>query len=276
MSVLPEYVVDLIHTISKSEGFTKYETKFANGSNHGDGFVCTMTSVTITGIRQIKNQLMNDEIYLLCKEAPPSQARRKEFQTDKLFKREAAVYNDILPNFVAFQRTKGLSEADGYFSFPKCYAAIADEEKNQFVIIMEDLRPQGFSMLPKQRPAPIDHYYLIVEQLAKLHGISFALKDQQPDIYGNLRKYDDIFRSYFKPDSSLLELLGFERAMATLKDERHIAIVRELKEHTTEYFEDCFGNNAAEPFGAIIHADCHNNNILYEYIDGVRHTKYSM
>lgn len=272
MSVLPEYIIDLLHEIAKAEGFIKYETNFEAGSKNGDGFFGIMTTVTISGDRQTDNHLSHDEIHVLCKMAPTSAARRQEFMVDKAFVREAAAYKKILPVLMDFQREKGLSEADGFYSFPKCYAAFADEEKNQFAIIMEDLRPKGFTMLPKEKPAPVDHYYLVLERLAKLHGISFALKDQRPLVYEDLKVFTDTMRKFFAPNSTWRNFLGYEEAIVALENEKHIEIIRELKANISEYFDDCFREEAVEPFGVITHGDCHNNNLLYQHLDGVRNT----
>lgn len=270
MSDLPDYVVELLAKIAESEGFTDYKTDIQPGSNHGDGFLGIMTSVVLSGQRNNNSSTSDDKIHLLCKLAPTNETRRKEFHSAIVFIREALMYNKILPIFAKFQKEKGLSEEESFTSYPKCYEAIADEEKDQFVIIMEDLRPQGFTMWPKNKPVPANHAYAVVEQLGRLHGISFALKDQRPDVYEELKQVPDVLRVFFQSDIMLPFMhMAYDRAIAILEDQEHIDAANDIKAHTREYFEGCLKDGVCEPFGVIGHGDCWNNNLLYQYKEGV-------
>lgn len=269
MADLPEYVHDLLNTIAKSEGFTEPTFEFKSGTNPGENWSGILTSITVRGRRLTNNTPEPDDLHLLCKLPPSNAARRQEFRSIQFFEREVYVYNHVLPLFANFQKERGLTASDSFVSYPKCYAAIADKEMDQYVVIMRDLRPDGFVMRPKEIVAPVDHLHKMFEELAKLHGISFALKDQRPDAYNELKRATDFFRDVFAPNSPMRMLLGYDRAIASLTDARHIKIVEDLKANISEYFEDCLGDNVYEPFGVFCHADCHNNNILFLYDDEV-------
>lgn len=262
MSDLPDYVLDLLNNVAKGEGFSTYTTEFKAGSNHGDNFLGVLTSVTINGQRN-----NNDEqLHLLVKLAPTNEIRRQEFHSVPVFKREALMYNKILPLFRNFQREKGLSDSDAFTAYPKCYIAIADEKKDQFVVIMEDLRPKGFTMWPKKLVAPADHSYRVVEQLARLHAISFALKDQRPKEYEELRQIKDLISDFFtSPNMTRVMEMGYNRAIDALENEEHKKIMAEVRDNIKEFFNDMHKDGACEPFGVISHGDCHNNNILYKH-----------
>lgn len=262
---LPDYVVDLINGIAKTEGFNDFKIDLQAGSKHGDGFVGIMTSAVIVGER---NGVPDDRLSLLCKLVPTNAARRAEFQSEMIFEREVLAYNELLPIFIKFQKEKGLTEAESFNSFPKCFAAVADKEKDQFLVIMEDLRPKGYVMRPKAEPVSADEIFLFVERLAKFHAVSFAIKDQRPEIYAEFRKIDDILTKLFKQNNmAKLWGSGFERAKAALKDRKHVEIIEDVEEHLVEYFNDCLKEGVSEPFGVIGHGDCWNNNILFEYED---------
>lgn len=265
MSVLPNYALDLLNKIAKAEGFTDYKLDFEAGSNHGDGFVGVLISVVIIGT---KNGVPNTDLRLLCKLAPINAARRAEFLSETVFEREALAYNKILPMLLKFQAERGLSDGEGFHALPKCFVAVADEEINQLVIILEDLRVKGFVMHPKEESAPADHAHLVIENLAKLHAISFAIKDQRPDIYEELRKVDDILTVFYKSTNLVkLWVCGLDRAIATLRNERHVEIIKEVKKNFVEYFIECVKPPIFEPFGVIGHGDCWKNNMLFQYHD---------
>lgn len=272
MSELPEYVLALIADIAKTEGFLEYETTYAAGSNHGDNFLGVLTTATLSGPRKnaASGEVKNDTIHLLCKLAPDNPIRRREFHSYDVFRREALMYNEILPSFAKFQREKGLADGEGFVAYPNCYVAIADEENDQLVVIMDDLRPQQFAMWPKQETVPADHSYCIVEQLAKLHAISFAMKQQQPHEYEKLKKYNDIMLDFFRNTGATAAFeASFDKIISSLDDQRHIDIMNELKTNVLAIAEACTGEGVCEPFGVIGHGDCHNNNILYRHKNGV-------
>lgn len=272
MSELPDYIHDKLDDIIRSEGFTDYSVALKPGCKHGDGFLGVLTSVTVTGTRTIDGHTKpNQSLHLLCKMAPTNAMRRQQFQSAVTFTREALMYNEILPLFAEFQREKGLSADEGYKAYPKCYTAVADELTDQYFLIMEDVRPNGYTMKPKHSSACAPHAFLTVENLAKFHAISFALKDQWPGHYLELRELTDLLTDKFfnTPHMSKVFNSTYDRAIVALRNEYHVKIVKQMKAHHVEYFKSCSTGAATHPFGVIVHGDCWNNNILYHFANGV-------
>ena len=75
------------------------------------------------------------------------------------------MYNKVLPAFVEFQKEKNISEKDGFFDFPKCYFAEYDEELQDSVIIMEDLKERECKMWDKFIPINYEHAKMVMESL---------------------------------------------------------------------------------------------------------------
>lgn len=269
MIQIPNFVHHLLNKIATSENFIDHSLEFGSGSRHGDGFSGIMTSVRVCGQRNINGCIQDDRLNLLCKLAPSSAARRQQFQVIDAFTREAYFYNKIAPLFAKFQKDRDLSDDETFASYPKCYAAIADKENDHFAIIMQDLRPDGFGMWPKEAVAPAAYYYKILEKFGKLHAISFALKDQCPEEYNKLKHLNDFIRYFFKPDNPFRITLGYDRAVASLKNSKHIEIVKDCDVHFSQYLEDCLGDGVAEPFGVLAHGDCHTNNLLFQHDEKV-------
>lgn len=273
MSELPEFVRLLVNGIANTEGFNEFTVETQPGSKHGDNFIGVIVSIIITGTRtnfRAPAAEEKEKLYLLCKLPPATEARRQEFQSARNFKREVLMYSKVLPLFEKFQREKGLTEKECFLAYPKCYAAIADEKKNQFVVIMEDLRQRDFVMWPKNKVPPVDHSYLVMEKFAKLHAISFALKDQRPEVFQKFREMTDIFH-YFLESKSILKVmeLGSERAIKVLENPEHAKILEEVKENLITYFDEYSTPEYFEPFAVINHGDSWNNNIMYQYDEGV-------
>lgn len=262
MSGLPEYVLDILSGIATADGLSGYIIELSAGSNIGDNFMGLIHRAILRGLRNG----MPAELHLIIKLSTENEARRKQFPMDMVFKREVLMYNKILPLFEKFQRDRGVSNEEAFTSFPKCYAAVADEQKSQFVVIMEDLKAKGFDLLSKERPIESNHLFLTVGQLARMHAISFAIKDQQPEVYDELRKITDLRRIFVEYDvwREFVES-SFDRAIAVLLDERHIEWLRAIKQNVRDLIATLLADDASDPFGVIGHGDMWLTNILFHH-----------
>lgn len=263
---LPDFVDDLLIKIAATEGFSKFTIESKWSSNHDDGFLSALSSVTITGIREINGIQTEGEFKLVCKLLPQNPTRRREHNVDQFFEREAVMYNKVLPMITKFQRDKGLAEDDCFVSYPKCYAAVADAKTDQFAIIMEDLKANGFVMWPKRQPAPPDHLKRILEELAKLHAVSFALKDQKPEIYEELQKFNDLFGPSLDKGLKIMIKDACARAVDVLEKEEHIEILKKLETDPSGYYKN---SATVQGFGVLGHGDCWINNMMFKYKPGV-------
>lgn len=264
MSLLPEYAIPHIFEIAKNNGFTDFTFETKIGTNHGDNFSGLLISVIISGKREIDGELIDDRLDLLCKTAPSSLNRRKEFNTDLMFSRESFAYNRLLPTLVEFQKERGKNET--FISFPKCYFATCNPENNEYLVIMDDLRTKGFKLWPRNKALTIDHCRLVIQELAKFHAVSFALKDQKPEIFDEFKALNDILRKFFKSDSLDKHIdVGFNRAINVLNNDEHKAVLQDIKVQFLTYLEDLLHEDKHKSIGVINHGDCWNNNIIYKY-----------
>lgn len=268
--MLPNYITKLLHDIAKREEFFDYTFETESGSNHGDGFLGIMTAIKLVGNRRKNGIIVHETLNLLCKTPPSNSSRRESFQSGRVFAREVYIYSKILPTFVRFQREKGLSESESFLSFPIVYDSLADEENDQYCLIMEDLRPKKFQMWPKQDPIALDHAQLLMKELAKLHAISFALKDQLPDEFAEFKKLNDVFTEIIKIGKlDIFMDQAIDRAAEVITNDAHKKIMQEFKKTYLKMLDDCFTEEATDRFGIISHGDCWNNNFLYQYNENV-------
>lgn len=266
MAELPAYVTDLLDKIAVNEGYTSYTLSTESGSNHGDNFCGIIARVNVRGTRLTGDgQPTNDELNLLCKYGSDNPERQKEFQFDILYGRELYVYETVLPALDAFQEEKGLDDNEKFRGYAKFYGGIADAEKGQFVLIFEDLKFKQCEMWPKERPVRIDHVRLMLEELGKLHGVSFAMKDQQPDKFEPFKRLEDFLISFLEKKAIGWFHSAYDMAAEVVDDERHLKLLRDVKENTIEYVKECVDTKRFEPFGVINHGDSWNNNLLYQY-----------
>lgn len=245
---LPKYVEEFLERIIAENDFSDYSKLIKSGSKEGDGMSSQLISVEISDHRQIDKKLD-----LVCKIEPENAFYRNELCTNIVFHREAIIYNEILPLFVKFQMEKNIPKGHEFVSWAKCFVAQATDS-GESAIILEDLRSRGFKMWDKAKPSPIENTSLIMRELGKFHGLSFAIKDQRPDDFAKMKKLKDLLRPLCQTKSTISEFYAtFDNAIQTIKNEDHKNILRDIKKNFFSHLEYCLNDEASNRFGVLCH-----------------------
>lgn len=258
-----DYVRECLDKVAVSEGFTNYILIFDHGSKVGDGFVGLIVKITIKEINSDKS------LNVLAKIPPDNKVRREQMGAMQLFEREVFIYNNFLPELVEFQKEKHIKESLGFFNFPKCYFAEHSKEKDESIIIMEDLRDSGHRMWEKSKPINYEHAKLLLIALGRLHALSFALKEQKPEQFEKFKSLDDYFSNNKMEDETMLAMMtnAMRNAVESLDkdDVKRRAKATNLTENLVSTLKFALSAENAEPFAVITHGDCWFNNFLYHY-----------
>lgn len=264
---LPIYIVKHLQTIAKKEGFVDgYDVKHAAGSNVGDGFASTLLSVKLVGNRKKEphSDPEPDELALMCKLQPSNAARNENFNLETLFKREVYMFAELLPALVVFQKSHQVPLDVAFTSFPKCYAAFHEDGSNESVIILEDVRPAGFEMWKKSVPTDYHSCRLVMEQIGRLHGLSFTLRDQQPDLF---REFQELPNHYLNlvtsPGFASIINTSIENAMTIMDSSEDVDFLEHLSKNSNEIFTNGMDKELLGKYGVISHGDCWINNIMF-------------
>lgn len=263
--VITDYIREALDKVAIAEGFHNYELLVDHGSSIGDGFVGIMVKVIIKEKDGSKN------LQILAKIPPVNKQTREIMKSMQLFEREVFMYNVLLPEFVAFQLEKKISRAQGFFAFPKVYYANFDKEKDESIIIMEDLRNSGHRMWDKTKPVNFEHAKFLMIALGKYHAISFAMKAKRPEQFEKFKALSDFIGDSFREEAFkdfLNQSLG--RAMESLspEDTKSRTRFKKLIDHSQQFVADCVNPHLIEPLGIVSHGDCWVNNFLYHYKKG--------
>lgn len=259
---LTDYMRDSIDKVALAEGFRNYEININHGSSVGDGFVGVMVKATI----QEKDS--DKKLSIVLKMPPKNQAVRKDFGAMDLFKREVYIYNEVFPEFMKFQREEGIKENEGFHEIPKCYFAEFNEEKDDSIIIMADLREAGFTLWDKTVPTNFEHAQLVVAALGRFHAVSFAMKAKKPDVFEKFTKLND-FMSEKMLDTTFGVMMktNVEKAVDLFEssDTENRKRVARLSSDFNNDFKSLLDAKLSEPFNVITHGDCWSNNFMYSY-----------
>lgn len=198
--------------------------------------------------------------------APTSQLRRSLYNSSAHFQREKYIFDIVLPTFEKFQQTRGLKPSRSFAHYPTVIASECTE--GQEFVLQEDLAAQGFRNFERTEPLGYEHVAGILVRLAEFHAISFAMKDQAPEIFdkivGQLQETIFVAPLHNSFEGFLKRQLDY--AMRTLEhspakgDE---VVTRRLARFRDEYgpsMVDCVENRED---GVICHGDCWISNILH-------------
>ncbi|XP_055304738.1 uncharacterized protein LOC129569664 [Sitodiplosis mosellana] len=180
------------------------------------------------------------------------------------------MYDKVLSFFDDFQISKGIiPNENGFNECAKCYFSIGEEFCE--CLFLEDLRRRQFEMIIyRSEPITFDHVSLVMNSLGKFHGISFALKDQQPEKFKELASLSfEQFWVMFDSETKHYYYGMMRRMTAILEEEERFDLL--------EKFEEAVGTDllatvkrlvssaSAEPYAVICHGDLTTNNSMFRY-----------
>lgn len=269
MNGLSKEIDSILNEIAKSENFLNYEINYFDNEEKGNGFMSDITRVQIIGnkINSTNNtSSVKDQLSLVLKASFSNSLDRELFKSDTAFEREIFFYNEIAPAFLQFQREHGLTENDIFKAYPKCYKAIFDLQNELFLIILEDLKAKEFCLWPKRKVSKIENTKIVVRELAKLHAISFAMRDQCPKQFEKFEKIPDLFGVYFESGAFYnVHKEMFRRLINIFENPRHKQIYELLSENMRKFYDLSNDDSVPNNKRIICHGDCWNNNILYKF-----------
>lgn len=269
---IPSFLLPQFDSIAKAEGLSaNYRIEHQPGAKPGDGFMSEMIAVTLVDDASAdKNNLRR--VALVCKLQPQS-IERKVHAT--VFASEVFAYTRVFPEMLKLQREKGLTDESngGFFAIPKCYAAAHDNETPQSFLIMGDLRPQDFSMWPREQTVEFEHVRQLLTQLGRFHGLSFVMRDQRPEVFAEWMTTDKVFRELIKskPSHSLFDST-YRRAVRLLERTEDRRLMEKLRREWFSLFMQQTDVQRMGEFAMFGHGDCWNNNLLYRF-ENVSHNK---
>lgn len=259
--VVTDYIREALDKVAIAEGFQNYDFNVDHGSSIGDGFVGIMLKVVI-------NELDSDKtLTVLAKIPPASKARREQMKVMKLFEREVFVYNVMLPEFAQFQKDKRISQQNGFFNFPKVYYADYSEEKDDGIIIMEDLRESGHRMWSKYNPVNLEHAKLLMASLGRLHAVSFAIKAKNPEMFEKYKNLNDYFSENFSDTGfQFFMTSAINKAIDCLdpEDLKNRTKALKLLDYLQHGISDCMTPECIEPYGIVNHGKFSAGNVIMD------------
>ncbi|XP_045587617.1 uncharacterized protein [Procambarus clarkii] len=180
------------------------------------------------------------------------------------FHKESKLYQEIEPMLTMLLEKRGLDA----LRIPRCL--FSSLEPDQEVIILDDLRGQGFRKYDRRKTMDIAHATVVLQEMARFHAASMLQVTQIPDFEV---KYDFLCKHWcnYKADAGdtyrvvMSDNLENVRVLLQTEEgyERAADWVERLKPQVLSMFEEQTATTAS--FTVICHLDLVNNNLLFRY-----------
>ncbi|XP_033208099.1 uncharacterized protein LOC117167347 isoform X2 [Belonocnema kinseyi] len=202
-----------------------------------------------------------EKFNLIFKRAPRDTKLREVFGVRHLYIHEIKFYEEKLPIFVSMLSEHNLSIND----IPRYYGGSAVPENE--VLILEDLKCYGASM-NKSVILDYSHASLAIQHLGRFHAYSFALRDQKPAVFENLKLIKEPFYNNSRTFLEAYDILC-DVAIKAIESEgpKYIDRLREFKKGIPKLLDFVINGRNAEPYAVLNHGDYWSNNILFSYND---------
>lgn len=262
-SLVTNDIIDLLKKQLIVEEIKDFKIDISAGSIKGDNYLGIIAKAIVNGTNK---QGESVELSYIIKSAPKAEGFRNLAPIRLAYEREIYMYKTILPAFMKFQEQKKVKTP--FRSFASCLqTSLTDKDE---AIIMEDMKNKGYVMQDRRVPLNYNHVKLVMQQLAKLHAFSFAMKDQEPEWYHQLSDsleknfFDEMDKEQFAKHADLIN----DKARAALDPVEDAELIERYNKYCEEITEEMYvllSAKAAGEHAVIRHADCWTNNFLFHY-----------
>lgn len=261
--LVPQKIITNLEKKLQEMGLKNYKLQLSEGTIKGDNYLGIIAKALVKGFKENGEEISMNWI-IKC--APTAPAFRQLTNVKVVFTREVYVYETVFPEFLKFQQKKNLTKPYKNF-IPVYYTCL--EEFNE-CLVMEDMKEIGFKMKDRRAPFDLEHVLLVMREYGRLHALSFALREQEPTVFKELSKNleETFFANVDRGNFKLVFDSNFDRAIASLDEEKDCKVVKKLKRMKERFFDlldAVIKPEAAGEYSVIGHGDCWVNNMLFKY-----------
>lgn len=231
----------------------------------GENYGSTILSVDAVIKRNGAADSKSEDLHLIAKMSPPTEYQKRIFDSPYTFKKEAFMYEEIIPSYNKLEIEFGIKPDEVFDILPKFYGwRLSSSPDVDFdddaVILLENLKVRGYYTGNRSQGYDLDHSKLAVRAMARFHGLGMAMKQNKPECFANIK---------FRAKSVEFKGDDFKDLTGMLLD-----AIRENPD-TSPYYDRCdkaitgvspeaiWAAVPSEPWSTIVHSDFWVNNIMF-------------
>ncbi|CAH0562112.1 unnamed protein product [Brassicogethes aeneus] len=266
-----KFLQDLFKQIDENVTIENFEESL--GSGRGDNYTASLYRLKLDGHKKTNDGFDQWTTSIIYKCLPESAARREAYKSEKLFRNEVAFYTKVMPLYEKFQKSKENILSSTFQAIPKCYYA------RDNLIVLEDLRLSGYEMADRKVGLNFKQITAVLDELAKFHAVSLAVKMLHPqDFYTLLNTRDGISEALFIKENEEWYRDYYKHAIQNVLDmaskklsklELGTTILNKFANFANDSFFEKMINLVSDtgPLSVLCHGDCWTNNILFKLDD---------
>ncbi|KOC65107.1 hypothetical protein WH47_04697 [Habropoda laboriosa] len=233
----------------------------------GENFGSVMLAITAVVTRaNNKTETLN----LVTKLPPTSTYLLELFNSPVTFKKELHFYSSMAKEFVNLQLECGINEQDLMILAPKFFGGrlgLKNPEKfdEQAAIVLENLKYNGYGTEDRIYGLDRKHTEFAIEELAKLHALTIALKTKKPQLYEKVAKI--VLSEVLNDMTEKCVVDMIRKAQADIESIEEVKPYLERVNRTIEH-----GIQASrkleipeEPWATLVHNDFWVNNMMFRH-----------
>ncbi|XP_049830761.1 uncharacterized protein LOC126272167 isoform X2 [Schistocerca gregaria] len=233
----------------------------------GDQGECYMSDIRRIRIEGTSgNGSKSHTVTVVVKALPSNICHKKSFRLAEFYRNEVHFYKEVLEKLLAFQKKK--KPKNPFTQIPRCFKAFTDGDHD--FIILEDLSVLGFQAATGQQTYNFAHCAEVLKCIARFHGLSFAMKDQEPEEFraaaGNLQEvwYSEALREWYR--GMMKNILNYSMQAVSLEYPDSV-----YEQKMREFCESAVYDKAIDfvkpdkPHSVILNGDTWGPNFLFLY-----------
>ncbi|KAF5275179.1 hypothetical protein FQR65_LT04211 [Abscondita terminalis] len=260
VQVLTKEAEEFLNEYIKKLKIKNPQVTITPGSIRGDNYLGVIGKV------EIKSE--NSVLHWIFKSAIQQETFRSFLPINKAYQREVYVYRKILAEFNRFQEERNVAKPfKSYAKFLTSYLVEPNE-----CLIMEDMKTLGYKLHDRMEPLDYNHVLLVMREYGRFHALSFALRDQKPDLFKEISENTE--EIFFHDDSFINEemLKAMQNQACKVLDALDPVVHKsayekfeKFQKRMIEEAKDAVKSERSGKYSVVCHGDCWINNFLFRY-----------
>ncbi|KAK5646579.1 hypothetical protein RI129_005043 [Pyrocoelia pectoralis] len=189
-------------------GLENYSIQFSPGVEKGENFGGIIIKAEVTENSKVRESVSN----FIIKCSPPSKVLHSMIPLQDEFEIETYMYSTVFPEFTKIQNEKNFPKV--FKPFPDFFKSLNEEYEE--MIIMQNVKLLGYEHKNCKVPLKYNQVLLTVKQYAKIHALSYAIRDQKPKLF---EEFERNTRNHFFKDFNVggIKMVATHRILNALK-----------------------------------------------------------
>ncbi|KAJ4448877.1 hypothetical protein ANN_00268 [Periplaneta americana] len=219
----------------------------------------------------LKFEADSPERYYMVIKLPQEDPYIRQFlDTEVLFHNETLIYTQMIPLMEEFLKKRVSFSIQSIF--PECYYARSDSAPDEDVVVLGDMKPEGFRTTEMKVFLDYDHCVLALRALGRLHAVSYGMKNLEGSAFHTI--ISKLRVQKFANSSEADIDLFFKKT--TLRAVEYFARGKGVDQTVVKKLKDKFSKcsellvqllTPKEPLTVMCHGDFCRNNMMFRYDD---------